>query len=86
MRAGWTRGVFAAFLISAAAAAASAAQSPVPSAQIVLHADRPGPTYSRQIFGQFAEHLGHGIYGGIWVGQDSRSRTPTAIATTSLTR
>jgi alpha-N-arabinofuranosidase len=25
----------------------------------------------RNIFGQFAEHLGHGIYDGIWVGPDS---------------
>jgi hypothetical protein len=26
---------------------------------------------NRHIFGQFAEHLGTGIYGGIWVGPDS---------------
>ena len=32
---------------------------------------RAGPTISRDIFGQFAEHLGTGIYGGVWVGQDS---------------
>ena len=37
-----------------------------------LHADRPGETVSRNIFGQFAEHLGYGIYGGIWVGEDSK--------------
>ena len=41
-------------------------------AEIAVAADRPGPTYNRQIFGQFAEHLGHGIYGGIWVGEGSR--------------
>ena len=29
-------------------------------------------TISRYIFGQFAEHLGFGIYGGIWVGEDSK--------------
>ncbi len=33
---------------------------------------QPGPTISRYIFGQFAEHLGHGIYDGIWVGPDSK--------------
>jgi alpha-N-arabinofuranosidase len=71
MRAGRTVGVFAALLISALTAGATAAQPPTPGAQIVIHADRPGPTYSRQIFGQFAEHLGHGIYGGVWVGKDS---------------
>src|SRR5215472_7308026 len=32
---------------------------------------KPGHTISRNIFGQFAEHLGHGIYEGIWVGPDS---------------
>lgn len=35
-----------------------------------LQADQPGPTYDRRIFTQFAEHLGHGIYGGLWVGND----------------
>lgn len=35
-----------------------------------LHADTPGPTYDRRIFTQFAEHLGNGIYGGLWVGND----------------
>ena len=70
MRARWARGVCAAVSITAAAAAASA-QPPAPSADIVLHVDKPGPKYSRQIFGQFAEHLGHGIYDGIWVGRSS---------------
>lgn len=36
-----------------------------------LHADQPGAQVSRHIFGQFAEHLGTGIYGGVWVGEDS---------------
>lgn len=31
----------------------------------------PGPVIDRDIFGQFAEHLGTGIYGGVWVGPDS---------------
>jgi alpha-N-arabinofuranosidase len=30
-----------------------------------------GAKIDRRIFGQFAEHLGTGIYGGIWVGPDS---------------
>jgi alpha-N-arabinofuranosidase len=30
-----------------------------------------GTTIDRHIFGQFAEHLGRGIYEGIWVGRDS---------------
>jgi alpha-N-arabinofuranosidase len=32
---------------------------------------QPGAQIGRNIFGQFAEHLGNGIYGGIWVGRDS---------------
>jgi alpha-L-arabinofuranosidase len=43
-----------------------------PSASLTIHADRPGPQVNRQLFGQFAEHLGAGIYGGIWVGEDSK--------------
>jgi alpha-N-arabinofuranosidase len=40
--------------------------------QATLHADQPDITVSRNIFGQFAEHLGYGIYGGVWVGEDSK--------------
>ena len=32
---------------------------------------KAGAKINRNIFGQFAEHLGHGIYDGIWVGPDS---------------
>jgi alpha-N-arabinofuranosidase len=38
---------------------------------VSVDATHPGPTINRHIFGQFAEHLGHGIYGGIWVGRES---------------
>jgi len=38
---------------------------------VSIQADKPGATINRQIFGQFAEHLGTGIYGGVWVGKDS---------------
>jgi alpha-N-arabinofuranosidase len=38
---------------------------------VTIHADRPGAKIHRNIYGQFAEHLGHGIYGGVWVGEDS---------------
>jgi len=42
--------------------------------KIVLSVDasKAGVKIDRNIFGQFAEHLGHGIYDGIWVGTDSR--------------
>lgn len=42
------------------------------SATVTVHADRPAPKFDKRIFGQFAEHLGTGIYGGIWVGPNSR--------------
>jgi alpha-N-arabinofuranosidase len=38
---------------------------------VTVQADQPGATINRNIFGQFAEHLGTGIYGGVWVGPDS---------------
>lgn len=40
-------------------------------AEVVVRTDAPGSTISRHIYGHFAEHLGHCIYGGIWVGEDS---------------
>lgn len=36
-----------------------------------VHQDQPGPEIDRHIYGQFAEHLGRGIYDGIWVGEKS---------------
>ena len=47
------------------------AQAGTVQAEGTLHTDQPGAVISRYIFGQFAEHLGFGIYGGIWVGEDS---------------
>lgn len=36
-----------------------------------VRTDQPGPVISRHIYGQFVEHLGSGVYDGIWVGPDS---------------
>jgi alpha-N-arabinofuranosidase len=38
----------------------------------VLNTDLTADTISRHIYGNFSEHLGHCIYGGIWVGEDSQ--------------
>lgn len=38
---------------------------------LTIDAARKGAKIDRNIFGQFAEHLGHGVYEGIWVGPDS---------------
>lgn len=39
---------------------------------VKINADRPGAVINKNIYGQFAEHLGRGIYEGIWVGPDSK--------------
>jgi alpha-L-arabinofuranosidase len=50
----------------------SEAQTAVPNrATLVLRADRPGAVIDRNIYGQFAEHLGRLIYEGLWVGEGS---------------
>jgi alpha-N-arabinofuranosidase len=36
-----------------------------------VQTDQPGPAISRHIYGQFVEHLGTGVYDGIWVGPNS---------------
>ena len=40
--------------------------------QLSVDASKAGAKIDRNIFGQFAEHLGHGIYEGVWVGPDSK--------------
>ena len=39
--------------------------------QLSVDASKVGPKIDRDIFGQFAEHLGHGVYEGLWVGPGS---------------
>jgi alpha-N-arabinofuranosidase len=38
---------------------------------LTVDVSKAGAKIDRNIFGQFAEHLGHGVYEGIWVGPDS---------------
>ena len=40
-------------------------------ARIIIDADQPGPRINPDVYGQFVEHLGRGVYEGIWVGEDS---------------
>ena len=58
-------------LIAAHAALAACLRAQTPSASLTVHADQPGPVINRNIYGQFSEHLGTCIYGGIWVGEGS---------------
>ena len=39
--------------------------------KLTLHTDQAKVVISKEIYGHFAEHLGHCIYGGIYVGEDS---------------
>jgi alpha-N-arabinofuranosidase len=56
--------LLAAVPVGAASAADRVALSIDPS--------KAGARIDRNLFGQFAEHLGTGVYGGVWVGNDSR--------------
>jgi alpha-N-arabinofuranosidase len=59
-------------LLSASPGQAQAPTSSTGStASAVLRADQPGAVVNKNIYGHFAEHLGRGIYEGIWVGPDS---------------
>jgi alpha-N-arabinofuranosidase len=39
--------------------------------KLIVNADQGKGTISKHIYGHFSEHLGHCIYGGYWVGEDS---------------
>jgi alpha-N-arabinofuranosidase len=65
-----TLGARALLFCAALAAAPAGARSPA-SVSLTVEANAPGPMIDRHIFGQFAEMLGRGIYGGIWVGPHS---------------
>lgn len=38
---------------------------------VTIHANQEGQKINKEIYGQFAEHLGSCIYGGLWVGENS---------------
>src|SRR5512140_3560624 len=60
--------LLAAFILAPAVATGSVE---VPLTKVVIHADQSKDTINRNIYGHFSEHLGHCIYGGIWVGENS---------------
>ena len=39
--------------------------------KIILHTKQGAGTIHKELYGQFAEHLGTCIYGGLWVGNNS---------------
>ncbi len=58
------------FLMAVLVSLASVSGAETPSTG-TIHADQPGAKIDRHIYGQFAEHLGHGIEAGVWVGESS---------------
>ncbi|USI72774.1 alpha-N-arabinofuranosidase [Sphingomonas morindae] len=58
-------------VVAALALAVAAPGLAEPVVTLRIARDAPGPVIARDIFGQFAEHLGTGIYGGVWVGPKS---------------
>lgn len=64
-------GLAAAALLASSLAPAQTNAPAAATASAVLRADQPGPVVNRNIYGHFAEHLGRGIYEGIWVGPAS---------------
>ncbi len=53
-------------------ASAPAAAKQSAHLQATIHADQPGAKINKEIYGQFSEHLGSCIYGGLWVGEGSQ--------------
>jgi alpha-L-arabinofuranosidase len=60
------------FVLAAILIAGSVSFSQATTAnKLVINADQGEFVISKHIYGHFSEHLGHCIYGGIWVGEDS---------------
>lgn len=60
--------VYLSLLLLATAISVSSAQN---KATVTLQPSQESPVIEKEIYGQFAEHLGTCIYGGLWVGEDS---------------
>jgi alpha-N-arabinofuranosidase len=61
-----------AFTSGILALAVLAALPAMAQVSLTVDAGKPGAVINKNVYGQFAEHLGSGIYEGMWVGPDSR--------------
>lgn len=59
------------FFSLALIAGAFTTQAPAQDVTVTIHADQGKYKINKEIYGQFAEHLGSCIYGGLWVGPES---------------
>jgi len=71
----------AVFLSIALLTQVAPAQSTSPMHTVVIHADKKIGTINPNIYGHFAEHLGHCIEEGIWVGPESEIHNVRGIRT-----
>ncbi len=67
--AAWALALGAVF--AGAVSTAGAAEGPAAKVAVTIRADQPGEVINPNVYGQFAEHLGAGIYEGVWVGEKS---------------
>jgi alpha-L-arabinofuranosidase len=56
----------------AMAAAGVIAAPDASEVRLTIQSEAAGPRIEPDVYGQFAEHLGAGIYGGLWVGPESK--------------
>ena len=59
------------FVVTLIVLAIAAPKMAAQKVELSIDLSKPGAKINRNLFGQFSEHLGHGIYDGIWVGSDS---------------
>lgn len=59
------------FVALTAFSQAVVSQPAVPQTEIVVDRTRAGSEIAPELYGQFAEHLGGCVYGGLWVGTES---------------
>ena len=67
----WIKGVLAAATFAAGVGVTVTQAAAQVQATLAIDTERPGPVIEPAIYAQFAEHLGKGIYDGVWVGPDS---------------
>ena len=58
-------------LLSTAIALATSLTASAQTVKATIHADQGKNKINKEIYGQFSEHLGSCIYGGLWVGEGS---------------
>ena len=59
------------FLTTTIAMAFAAGAMAADAVKATIHVDQAGAKINKEIYGQFSEHLGSCIYGGLWVGENS---------------